>query len=103
MTAAPVKKPAIPLGSKEPVLICPFTGKLIDIVFSPGAGAYMARGPFWTSSLYKDKQELLHDISHRMGVAPQFSRKVTVKVREVEEPEPNPNADLVVKDVMGDK
>ena len=90
-------------GVTEPITICPFTGKLIDIKFSPRTGTYMAVGPFWNSKLYKDKQELMWELSHRMGVAPQFPKKVVVKVKHLEEPDPNPNADLVVQDPFGDK
>lgn len=90
--------------AKEPILTCPFTGKEIELVYSESNGCHMARGPFWNTRLYKTRAELYYDISHRMGVAPAFSKempKITVKSRE--EPDPNPNADLVVTDVIGDR
>ena len=89
---------------KEPIMTCPTTGAALEIKFSPRTNTYMVVGPFWNSKLYKSKLELEHDISHRNGVAPGFSRTAPkITVRELEEPEPNPNADLVVADVMGDK
>jgi hypothetical protein len=90
-------------GAKEPILTCPFTGKPVAIIQASGNGAYMARGDFWNTRLYHRKEELLYDLSQRLGVAPQFPRKHTISVTERVEPEPNPNADLVVADVMGDK
>ncbi len=74
---------------------CPFTGKEIELICSDNI-YWMAKGPFWNSKLYKSKQELLHDISHRNGVAPDFPREIKIQVRTLEEPEPNPNADLIV-------
>lgn len=91
-------KPSV--GLSEPSLVCPFTGKKIEIIFSSGTATYMAKGPFWNSKLYKDKQELLHDISHRMGVAPRFPRKVNIEIHDSVAPEPHPGADLRVVDVM---
>lgn len=92
-----------PAGAREPLLTCPFTGEKIDIVQISGNGAYMARGPFWNTKLYHYKEELLHMLSHRAGVAPQFKGRPSISVTERTEPEPNPNADLVVADVMGGK
>jgi hypothetical protein len=81
----------------EPRMRCPFTGKQIELVCSDNI-YWMAKGPFWNTKLYKSKQELLHDLSHRNGVAPDFPREEPkIEVRTVEEPQQNPNADLVVR------
>jgi hypothetical protein len=99
------KKPAAPRKKRatEPILTCPFTGEPFEIVYSENIGTYMATGKFWNSKLYKSKQELLHDFSHRDGVAPTFSREPPViTARDIERPEVNPNEDMKVVDVMAE-
>ena len=104
-TKKKTKKPGAPRRKRatEPIMECPFMGEPFEIVFSSGTGTYMAVGKFWNSRLYKDKQTLLHDFSHRGGLAPTFPReRPVISARERERPEVNPNEDMKVVDVMAE-
>lgn len=72
-----------------PTLLCPFTKEpvtIVELVGSEGQTFYMARGPFWFTRSFQDRNDLLWHLGFRDGVAPSFPRKVSVKVKEREEP-----------------
>lgn len=52
-------------------LTCPITGEPIEIV-SCGDDHWMARTSLWTTRLFSDKAVLVHALSHRNGVPPDF-------------------------------
>ena len=85
---------------EEPLLTCPFLGSDLKIEELPtglnGTTMYRARGEFWTTRLYGEKQMLLHDLSYRNGRAPDFPRvlRLVQSVREVERPQSDPTAGL---------
>jgi len=85
------RKPAL-----EPLMTCPFTGAAIEVEELPIGlcenPMYKAKCGFWTTGWYSDKQALLHDISHRDGVAPEFPRIIRV-LQETKKNEKPPQTD----------
>lgn len=86
-------------GATEPLLICPFTGKEIEIVFNERVGMFYAKfgpGKMFTTALYGDRAALLYDLSYRDGVKPEFPRTHVISVSAPgDTPPPNPFTDRV--------
>lgn len=83
---SPPMPPSRKRPATEPLLLCPFMREPLEIVQVAGGAGWMARGKFYTTSIFLDKQELLWWISHRDSVAPTFPKRLDIKVRELEPP-----------------
>ena len=97
--------------AESPVLTCPFTGEELVIDEIPcginGVVMYRARGPFYDTKLYGEKQALYYDLSTRGGVRPSFSRvlRKVQGVRLIERPNPSSPVDSnreINTDFIGD-
>lgn len=92
----------------EPLLNCPFKGTEVVIEELPiglcERPMYRARGSFWVTNWYDNRQVLLHDISHRDGVPPEFPRilRALQSVTEREEPPKTNPAQGLGAEVDGD-
>jgi len=87
----------------EPLLTCPFKDVPVSIQELPigvcETPMYRARGPFWVTEWYSDKQALLHDISHRGGVPPGFPRvlRAVQEAKECDPPRGDPRDGIYTK------
>ena len=84
---------------------CPFTGSLVDIV--KGDGVVVARGPFWSTRLYKDEngeglRQLLHDLHMRDGKAPAFSRRDGPRIEVGRTPDEQRQDDAAARDLAAE-
>jgi len=82
----------------KPFLRCPYTGEPLEVVHVAngavgrlGVSSWLARGKFYSTSLFKSKRELLWWLSHRDGKPPAFSREEPeLAVTKLERPQSNP-------------
>lgn len=88
-----MKRPTIKPADK-PILVCPWTGKELEIV-CVGERYWMARGPFWQTQLFDLKEWLHWQLSFQKGVAPAFERHKLLTTIERIPGEPNPVQDLI--------
>ena len=87
--AAEVAPPPSPFVPKWP-----FTGEPLGIVEHTGIMCYSARGPFWSTRLYQDKDRLLEALSRRDGGDPSY-HVPRITTTELVRPPPDPVADQV--------
>lgn len=98
------RRAALPRGTKIPAVaplsVCPFTGKLFDIVGNAVSG-WSARveapeGGYQTD-VFDERSELDYFLSTRGGVAPAFQKRPVIFVRDREPPQADPLADMKEK------
>ena len=77
----------------EPNLRCPFTGERLEILHNAVVNAYYIRGPFYTTRMYCDRDELVWDFTMRGGVAPAFARTTRIQVTDRGAPPSHPFQD----------
>lgn len=82
-----------------PVLVCPFTDAplVIKEVKSGAQTYYQAYGPFYVTKLFHTKLALEHTLSHRQGMAPNFSDG-SLTISHVYPAAPSAVADQLEKD-----
>lgn|SRR3990167_3879141 len=86
------------MATQEPNLQCPFTGLPIEILRIADGSAYIGRVQTpeggWHTSLFSEKEPLLHFLSTRHGVKPGFPKRTKIEVKESLPPSTDPHADL---------
>jgi len=73
-------------AAKEPNLVCPFTGKPIEVIQVGGGNGWLARcgneDGGWASNVHLNRDDLIYFLSTRMGVKPAFPKHPRIEVRE---------------------
>jgi hypothetical protein len=79
-----IRRNSLPAPAAGPILVCPFTGKEVEVEFNEHISMYRIVGAFYATKWYGDRRALLYDYSTREGVKPKFEKEVRIRVMDRE-------------------